>query len=93
MENQFEIIPGDGITLYIGTDKYPYTIISYEKNILEIQQDKAFKNNNKYEILPNINGSIKFLKRYPKHHNFNNWFTVELNEETGEREYFIDPSF
>lgn len=97
---QKKILPGDGLTLYVGHDKYPYTILSYDKLILKIQQDNIIDN----EILPNINGNIKFLKRYPKHHNFDNWFSVEFNEQTkrfnkknkefikfGEKEYFVDP--
>lgn len=100
MQNQ--ITPGCGLTLYVGSDKYSYTILSYENSILKIQQDIKIGN----EILPNSNGNIIFIKRYPKHHNFNNWFSVVLNEQTGrfnkknrvsikfgEREYFIDPSF
>ena len=103
MQNQVEIIPGGGLTLYVGSDKYPYTIISYENKILKIQQDIANSNTN--EFSPNINGYVRYLKKYSKN-NIDNWFRVELNQQTGrfnkknrvlvkfgEREYFLDPSF
>ena len=106
MQNQLEITPGGGLTLNIGSDKYPYTIVSYENNILKIQQDRVIKNNNQYEFLTDINGNINYLKRYPKNNNFDNWFNLELNQQTGrynkkskvsikfnERKYIIDPSF
>ena len=95
MNNQ--IFQGNGVTYSIGSDKYPYTILSYENNVLKLQKD-SIQNGN---IVVNPNGIIESFKMYS-----NKWFRVEINPNTGRynkkgrailifgsKNSFIDPSF
>ena len=54
MEDELQIVIGGGLTLRGWSDRYSYTIISYDNGILKIQRDK----NN----LPDVNGYTKLLK-------------------------------
>ena len=93
MEQQSELTIGEGVTLCVGSDKYPYTISKYEKGILTIQSDTQ-------------NGSVESFKKYKNKNGSENWYKVELNTNTnrynkkriawlkfGVREHYIDPSF
>ena len=83
---------GDGVTLCVGSDKYPYTINSYDKGILTLQSDTQ--------------GFVESFKKYKNKNGIENWFKVELNTSTnrynkkriawlkfGVREHYLDPNF
>ena len=94
MEQQPEITIGDGVTMYVGSDKYPYTISKYENGILTIKSDIQ-------------NGYVESFKKYKnKKNGLENWHKVELNTNTnrynkkriahfkfGVREHYLDPNF
>ena len=76
MADELQIVIGGGLTLRGWSDRYSYTIISYDNGILKIQRDK----NN----LPDVNGYTKLLKGYINRHTMKlKWYEVELNQSTG----------
>lgn len=106
--NYNSLTPGSGLTIYIGSDSYSYSIVcSSDKNIVTIQRDRVEKINNEQIYSPNPNGIIDHLKLYRDNKSGNHfWFFVEKNEQTGrynkkrkanvkfgERKFYLDPNF
>lgn len=107
MENQ-DLTPGSGLTIYIGSDSYAYTLLeSFNNKIIIIQKDNVEKINNEYIYSADPNGVTEYLKLYRDNKSGNNfWYFVKKNELTGrfnkknkanikfgERKFYLDPSF
>ena len=105
-QNLSSIVPGDGLTLYVGSDCYPYTVVNYSKNILKIQKD-IVDESSETGFKSNLNGDVNYLKLYyNKKIDCKLWFYVEKNDQTGkfnkkrrahlkfgERKFYLDPNF
>lgn len=98
---------GDGATEYIGSDRYPATVIAVSKSgkTVTIQRDEGYmvKGNfmqGDYEVgfKANPNGRVVQLRQYKESEDAPGlWYVVGHKHDTmiglGRRSYYLDPSF